>query len=279
MWRLPRCGTFPAVDWNLRTCGRKGHVTYAPSEPELRAKLQAETPVGKSWRCLRCGTFVVGEPIGAGPAADAPLVLRGRALRDAVILRLLAVERFAKGTLVLLAAYGVFRFRSHQDAVQRAFNEDLPLIKPIADKIHYNLENSAVVHTLRTVIEANSKALFWIAIGLIVYGCLQLVEGLGLWLLKRWGEYFAVVATSFFIPIEIYELTERVTWVRVAALVINIAAVIYILLSKRLFGLRGGKAAYEAERHEASLLEVEVASDQVKLSGKPRTAAPARGRL
>jgi uncharacterized membrane protein (DUF2068 family) len=270
-------GYLSAVDWNLRTCGRKGHVTYAPTEPELRGKLQAETPVGKAWRCLRCGTFVVGEPLGEGPADDAPLVLRGRALRDAVILRLLACERFAKGLLVLLAAWGVFRFRSHQDAVQRAFNEDLPLIKPIAEKIHYNLENSAVVHTLRTVIEANSKALFWIAIGLLVYGCLQLLEGTGLWLLQRWGEYFAVVATSFFIPIEVYELTEKVTWVRIGALIINIAAVVYILLTKRLFGIRGGHKAYEAERHEASLLEVETASDHVKLRGAPRrAAAPSR---
>jgi uncharacterized membrane protein (DUF2068 family) len=267
------------VDWNLRTCGRKGHVTYAPTEPGLRAKLHAETPVGRAWRCLRCGTFVVGDPHGEGPAAGAPLVLRGRALRDAVILRLLAVERFTKGTLVLLAAWGVFRFRSRQDAVQRAFNEDLPLIRPIAEKIHYNLDSSSIVHTLRTVIEANSKALFWIAVGLIVYGLLQLIEGLGLWLLQRWGEYFAVIATSFFIPIEIYELTERITWVRVGALIINIAAVIYLLLSKRLFGLRGGHAAYEAERHEASLLEVEAASDQVKLTAAPRHSPTGTRRL
>jgi uncharacterized membrane protein (DUF2068 family) len=260
------------VDWNLRTCGRKGHVTYAPTEPDLRARLHAQTPVGLAWRCLRCGTFVVGEPHGEGPATDAPLVLRGRALRDAVILRLLALERFAKGLLVLFAAWGVFRFRSHQDAVQRAFNEDLPLFTPLAQKIHYDLENSPVVHTLHTVIEAESRWLLWVALGLIVYGCLQLIEGTGLWLLKRWGEYFAVVATSLFIPIEIYELTERVTWVRIAALIINIAAVIYILFSKRLFGLRGGKAAHEAERHEASLLEVEAASDQAALTAAPRSA-------
>jgi Predicted membrane protein (DUF2127) len=87
------------------------------------------------------------------------------------------------------------------------------------------------------------------------------------------------VATSFFIPIEIFELTERVTWVRVGALIINIAAVVYILLSKRLFGLRGGHAAYEAERHEASLLEVEAASDQVKLSATPRRTPPAANPL
>src|SRR5204862_2496488 len=118
---------------------------------------------------------------------------------------------------------------------------------------------SSIVHTIRSVIEARSSTLLFVALGLLVYGALQYTEGVGLWLLKRWGEYFAVVATSLFIPIEIYELIERITWVRVGALIINIAAVLYILLTKRLFGVRGGHAAYEAERHEASLLEVEVA--------------------
>jgi uncharacterized membrane protein (DUF2068 family) len=264
------------VDWNLRACGRRGHVTYAPSEDPLRARLRAQTPVGEAWRCLRCGDFVLGEPAGRGPADQAPIVLRGRELRDAVVLRLLATERFIKGTLVFLAAYGVFRFRSHRDAVQRAFNDDLPLVKPLADKLHYSLDDSSIVHTLRSVIEARSTTLLWVAMGLLLYGALQYCEGVGLWLLKRWGEYFAVIATSLFIPVEVYELVERVTWVRVGALVLNIAAVVYILVSKRLFGLRGGHAAYLAERHETSLWEVEVAGDQGRVPSRRRAPAPVR---
>ena len=73
------------------------------------------------------------------------------------------------------------------------------------------------------------------------------------------GEYFALVATSLGLPFEIYELSERFTWVRIAALAVNVASVVYLLVSKRLFGLRGGRAAYEAERHEMSLMEVEDA--------------------
>jgi uncharacterized membrane protein (DUF2068 family) len=248
------------VDWNLRVCGRRGHVTYAPDEADLRALLHVETPAGDAWRCLRCGGYFVGPAIGSGPADDAPLVPRGRVLRDAVILRLLACERFAKGLVVLAGAYGIFRFRAHQDVVQRAFHEDLPLLQPLADKVGWNLDDSAIVHTLRTVVEARGNTLLWLALGLLLYGGLQLLEGVGLWLLKRWGEYFAVVATSLFIPVEIYELSEKITWLRIGALVVNIAAVAYILLSKRLFGLRGGHAAYEAERHEMSLLEVEEAA-------------------
>jgi uncharacterized membrane protein (DUF2068 family) len=262
------------VDWNLRTCGRRGHVTYAPTEHDLRRKLHTSTAVGEAWRCLRCGDFVLGPPRQSGPAENAPIVLRGRALRDAIILRVLSFERFAKGLLVLAAGYGVFRFRSHRDAVQRAFHEDLPLLKPLADKIGYDLDDSSIVHTLRTVIEAESNTLLYVALGLILYGVLQLIEGTGLWLLKRWGEYFAVVATSLGLPIESYELTEKITVLRISTLLINVAAVLYILLSKRLFGLRGGHKAYEAERHEVSLLEVEVATSELKLPHGVRTVKP-----
>ena len=78
--------------------------------------------------------------------------------------------------------------------------------------------------------------------------------------MKRWGEYVAVVGTAVFIPLEVYELVERVTWLRVVAFAFNVFAVIYILWTKRLFGFRGGRAAFEAERHSQSLLEVEHAA-------------------
>ena len=95
---------------------------------------------------------------------------------------------------------------------------------------------------------------------MLAYGALELLEGVGLWLMKRWGEYVAVVGTAVFIPLEVYELVERVTWLRVVAFAFNVFAVIYILWTKRLFGFRGGRAAFEAERHSQSLLEVEQAA-------------------
>jgi uncharacterized membrane protein (DUF2068 family) len=99
-----------------------------------------------------------------------------------------------------------------------------------------------------------------IAAGLFLYGALQIFEGIGLWSLKRWGEYVAVVGTTLFIPLEIYEIIENVTWLKVAVLAVNVAAVLYLLLSKRLFGIRGGYPAYQAARREESLLEVEAAA-------------------
>ncbi|MBC6458026.1 DUF2127 domain-containing protein [Actinomadura sp. HBU206391] len=248
------------MDWSLLTCARKGHVTYAPDEPRLRRSLHATTPAGDAWRCLRCGAYAYGDPHGRGPADQAPLVMRGRQLRDAFIMRLFAVERMIRALIVLAAAYGVWRFSHHRGSIQKIFQEDLPLLRPLAGKVGWDLDHSKIIMGIRHALEVKAGTLTWVAIGLLAYGVVELVEAVGLWLLKRWGEYFAVIATSLGLPIEIYELTERVTVVRVGALIVNVALIVYIVISKRLFGLRGGRAAHEAQRRSASLLEVEHAS-------------------
>jgi uncharacterized membrane protein (DUF2068 family) len=235
-------------------------VTWRPNESELADRLHVETVDGEAWRCLRCGTFVVGPPQGSGPAEDAPLVLRGKALRDAFILRLLAAERFIRGLLLVALAYGVYKFNGSQDSLERVFNEYLPTLQPLATKLGIDLQTTGPVRLIQKALNARHSTLELVAVGVLAYGALELLEGVGLWLMKRWGEYVAMVGTLVFIPLEIYELLERVTWLRVAAFVFNVFAVVYLLWTKRLFGFRGGREAFEAERHSESLLEVEHAA-------------------
>lgn len=75
--------------WELITCGLGGHVTYAPDDAALAARLRASTGLGEVWRCLRCGDFALGGPQGRGAPEDAPLIMRGKALRQAIIIRAL----------------------------------------------------------------------------------------------------------------------------------------------------------------------------------------------
>jgi uncharacterized membrane protein (DUF2068 family) len=251
---------FGDFDWSLRSCGLHGHVTYRPEEPALAERLRADTAAGVGWRCLRCEAYVAGEPHGTGPAEDAPIVLRGRALRDAFILRLLAAERFVRGLLLVALSYGIAEFNGARDSLQRVFDDYLPTLRPLADKLGIDLQAAGPVRLIDKALHTAHGTLSLVALGVLGYGCLQLLEGVGLWLLTRWGEYVAVIGTSLFLPLEVYELLEKVTWLRVVAFGVNIVAVAYLLWTKRLFGLRGGHAAFAAERHGASLLEVERAA-------------------
>jgi uncharacterized membrane protein (DUF2068 family) len=161
--------------------------------------------------------------------------------------------------IFLAVAAGVFKVKGSRERLRNAFDQDLPYLRPLANQIGWNPDNSKIIHTISHAFSLSSSMLTWIAVGLAGYAAIELVEAVGLWLMARWGEYFAVVATSVFLPLEIYELTEKITALRLIALVINIVAVIWLLWSKRLFGLNGGGKAYREEHETASLLSVERA--------------------
>jgi uncharacterized membrane protein (DUF2068 family) len=219
-------------------------------------------------RCLRCGGFYPAEQmVPTGPLAQAPAVARGRELRDLFVLRLLAAERFARGLLLLLAGVAGFAFRTHQQSWRAAFEETLPSAQPLARQLGVNLDDSRLVQLAHQALTADKSAILAVSAALLAYGLLQVVEGVGLWLGHRWGEYVAVCGTSLFLPFEIYEVMDSATPLKIGALCINLVAVAWLVLSKRLFGVRGGHAAFVASRRSAGLLPTAPAT--------PAAASPA----
>ncbi|WP_267222417.1 DUF2127 domain-containing protein [Dyella silvae] len=71
----------------------------------------------------------------------------------------------------------------------------------------------------------------FVAIGLVAlaYAAIFATEGTGLWLRKHWAEWFTVIATSSLIPLEAYETLFHFTWLKLGALIANIAIVIYLV--------------------------------------------------
>jgi uncharacterized membrane protein (DUF2068 family) len=51
----------------------------------------------------------------------------------------------------------------------------------------------------------------------------------GLLLRRRWAEYFTVIVTGSFIPLELYELTRRISVIRFVVLAVNVAIVWYLI--------------------------------------------------
>jgi uncharacterized membrane protein (DUF2068 family) len=259
--------------WELVTCALGGHATYAPDEEALAARLRGETGLGEVWRCLRCGEFVLGRPHGRGPAEDAPMIMRGKALRQAIIVRALAAERMFRAIVIALAAYAVWRFRGARGSIQATLDRDLPIFRSAGFKV----DQMTLVHELEKALAAKPSTLILLTLALIGYALIEVLEAVGLWLLKRWGEYFAVIATSVFLPLEIHDLAKGITMTRVVTFTINVAAVIYLVVSKRLFGVRGGRKAYDEERHGEQLLDVERAAMSEDYGNHGVTPKPASG--
>jgi uncharacterized membrane protein (DUF2068 family) len=221
--------------WELVTCALAGHVTYAPDEQ------------------------VLADRLSGGRAEDAPMIMRGKALRQAIIIRALAVERLLRAVVIVLAAYAVWKFRGARGSIQATLDRDLPIFRAAGFKV----DQMTIVHELEKALAAKPSTLALLTLMLTGYALIEVLEAVGLWLLKRWGEYFAVIATSVFLPLEIHDLAKGITMTRVVTFSINVLAVIYLLISKRLFGLRGGRKAYDEERRGEQLLDVERAATTV----------------
>lgn len=68
-----------------------------------------------------------------------------------------------------------------------------------------------------------------VGIGVFAYAALFLVEGIGLLRRKRWAEWITVLTTAMLVPVEVWELTRHVSLAKVAALLINLLVVWYLV--------------------------------------------------
>ena len=151
--------------WELVTCALAGHVTYAPDESDLADRLSGTTGLGEVWRCLRCGVFTPGAPHGRGRAEDAPMIMRGKALRQAIIIRLLAIERLLRAVVIALAAYAVWKFRGARGAIQSTLDRDLPIFRAAGFKV----DQMTIVHELEKALAAKPSTLALLTLMLVGY--------------------------------------------------------------------------------------------------------------
>ena len=172
-----------------------------------------------------------------------------------------------------------FAAANSRASVEEMFHRDFPALRDFLHQLGFNVNHSKLLGLIQHAFTLNSTTLAWLAIAAGAYAVVEITEGIGLWLLKRWGEYFAMVATSIGLPYEIYDLTTKVTVLRALAFVVNLALVVYLVATKRLFGARGGKQAYEARLRSESILDAEVAraarrAQARDLGTQPAVASP-----
>ena len=251
----------PRLRYELIGCGINGHELLGTDAGRLRPgdELFARDggPGFRWYRCLRCDSWL---PLAVpdSPAVETPpdrdqveLPLRGRALRDRYVLRLIAVDRAVHVLVLAAIAVAIFAFASHRTALHHDWTRILADLQgglggPVNDT------HSGIVSELNKLFALSATRLYLTGAAVAVYTTLLAIEMFGLWGARRWAEYLTFVETGVLVPFEIYELTRTVSYLKILTLVINLAVVVYLLLRHRLFGLRGGRAADEAERERDS---------------------------
>ena len=243
------------IQWELIACGWSGHALVGTDAADIGPEdqdLVREIGSARWCRCLRCDAWVV-RPVPDPPARphvpsreEIELPLRGRPLRDRIVLRLIAADRIIHIVVLGLLAAAVFVFATHRRSLHSKYTRLLNDLQtglggPVTNTSH------GVFGELNKLFKISSTELYLIGAGLVVYCVLLGLEAVGLWYARRWAEYLTVIEAGVLVPYEVYELAIALTPLKVLTLVINVAIVVYLAVAHRLFGLRGGAAAVEEE--------------------------------
>ena len=133
---------------------------------------------------------------------------------------LIAALKLLKGLSLLAIAIGALHYlhRDMEDTVTNWVNV-----------LRVDPENRYLHHLIEKLMAVDDRQLRAISAGSFFYSALLFTEGIGLMLEKRWAEYFTIIVTSSFLPLEIYEVFHHFHWGKVALLVVNVAIVAYLV--------------------------------------------------
>ena len=146
-------------------------------------------------------------------------------------LLLIGVFKLVKGVLLLAVGIGAIKLL-HRDIAETVMHwVDVLRVDPDGRFSH---------GLLARVLGVSPNQLKALSVGTFIYSSLLLTEGTGLLLRKRWAEYFTVITTGLLLPLEIYEIVERLSSMKVVVLIVNVAIVVYLVV--RIVGSRHGNA-------------------------------------
>jgi uncharacterized membrane protein (DUF2068 family) len=240
--------------YEIISCAFGGHVLVGTDVRTISAEdeMIVREHDGLRWyRCLRCDCWIPRPPPEAPtrdslPARDEIAVpLRGRGLRDRYVLRLIAAERAVHVVVLSGLAVAVFLFIGHRATLKHDY---VAIIDGLFGSSGGPDARKGLLGDFRHLFIISPSHLYDIGFLLVAYATLEAVEMVGLWFAKRWAEYLTFGATTLFVPLEVYELLTSFGSLKLVTFIVNVAVVVYLLLGKRLFGLRGGHAADLARR-------------------------------
>jgi uncharacterized membrane protein (DUF2068 family) len=138
--------------------------------------------------------------------------------------RIIGAMKLASGVLLAAAGVGIFRL-VHQDLGKT--------LERFILRLHLDPENQVVQTLLSRAGGIDPKELKILGTGTFFYALLHLIEGTGLLLNRLWAGYLTVIITGSLLPLEVYEITRKVSAVRIGVFAANLAIVIYLIIQLR----------------------------------------------
>jgi uncharacterized membrane protein (DUF2068 family) len=135
------------------------------------------------------------------------------------VLRTIALYKLLKVVILLLAAWGEIRL--HDASLSGK------LLSWAANRPH-GLEHDLVTRALAWFSGLSESRVHALRFVTLTYAAVFAVEGIGLWMQRRWAEWLTTIITASLIPMELWELFHRPSIGAVLVLVANILIAGYL---------------------------------------------------
>jgi uncharacterized membrane protein (DUF2068 family) len=209
---------------------------------------------GLRWyRCLRCDSWLPLTPPVAPPKQFPPardeiaLPLRGRPLRDRWVLRLIAIDRLLHFLFLAALGVGIIVFAIHQKDLRGDY---IRILNSLQASVGFVSSRNGFLREINHLVSLSTARLYLYGTAFCAYAAINAVEAVGLWLERRWAEYLTLVEVTVLLPVEIWELAAKISYFKIAALVVSVVIIAYLLWAHRLFGIRGGALVDQAAHEE-----------------------------
>jgi uncharacterized membrane protein (DUF2068 family) len=136
------------------------------------------------------------------------------------ILRTIALYKLLKVLLLLALAYGEVRL---SDASLTAKLVTWASARPLG------LEHKVVTWLLEWFSGLSASRVHALRMVTLAYAAVFAIEGIGLWMRKRWAEWMTTIITASLIPLELWELFNRPNVGKAAVFVANVAIVVILI--------------------------------------------------
>jgi uncharacterized membrane protein (DUF2068 family) len=136
------------------------------------------------------------------------------------LVRLIALFKLLKATLLIAVGLGALHLL-HKDLTS--------VLEHWVMRLGLDPGNRYVDRALQKAVNLSPNRIKSLGMVSFIYAGLFLTEGIGLWMLKRWAEWFSVIITTSLVPVEVYEICHHPSAIKVLVLILNIAVVGYLL--------------------------------------------------
>lgn len=136
------------------------------------------------------------------------------------MLRTIALYKLLKVLLLLAAAYGELRL--HDAALSAK-------LITWAEARPSGLEHELVSRALEWFSGLSESKIHALRFVTLTYAAVFAIEGVGLWMRKRWAEWLTCIITASLIPLEVWEFFNRPNVGKAAVVLANAAIVAYLV--------------------------------------------------